>query len=117
MGIGLGSYYDDVWLLLTGVPEGPSLHNFYITLLLKGGLVLTVLYGWYVISIGRAFVKLRKNAAERSDAYTTSGLALLIGMLLFQIPYGANTYLMIFIGSLLALVLANIREEDQGVRT
>ncbi len=116
MGIGLGNYFVDVWLLLTGQPEGPSLHNFYITLLLKGGVVLTVLYGWYVFSIGWAFIKLRKNTASRSDAFTTLGLAILVGMLVFQIPYGASTVLMLFIGSLLALGLVNIRENSQGIQ-
>lgn len=117
MGIGLGNYYGDVWLLLTGEPEGPSLHNLYITLLLKGGLVLTVLYGWYVFSIGRAFIKLRKDTTPRSDAFTTLGLAILVGMLLFQIPYGVSMVLMLFIGSLLALALASIREIGQGIQS
>jgi O-antigen ligase len=114
MGIGLGTYYDDVWRLLTGVPKGPSLHNFYITLLLKGGIILAILYGWYVLSIARTYIHLRKKVAGRWDVYTTLGIALLIGTLVYQVPYGASLYLLVFTGSLLALGLASIRENAQG---
>ena len=117
MGIGLGSYFGEVWILISGEPEGPSLHSFYISLLFKGGLVLTTLYGWYVLSIGWAFIRLRKNVEPRFDAFITLGLAVLIGALVFQIAYGVSLVLMVFTGALLALGLADIRENGQGIRT
>ena len=117
MGIGLGSYFDEVWIILTGKPESASLHNFYMILLLKGGVVLAVLYGWYVYSICWTFTKLRKDASPRSHTFNTLGLAILVGTLAYQIPYGPYVVLMLFIGSLLALALASHRENAQGIQT
>lgn len=118
VGIGLGTHYDDVWTLLRGRSGGgPSLHNFYMTLLLKGGLVLTVIYSWYVYSICSAFAKLRKNASPRSHTFNTLGLAILVGTLVYQIPYSPNTALMLSLSSLLALALASHRENADGIQT
>jgi len=109
MGIGLGRYSDDVWLLLDSPPKGPNLHNFYISLLLKGGVVLAVLYGWYMVNLGWAFVKLRKDVAPRWHVVFVLGLASLFGMLVFQIAYGVSGVFMLFVGALLAFVLASNR--------
>ena len=117
MGVGLGQYSEDVWVLLENAPPGVSLHNFYLTLLLKGGVILTVLYGWYVLNLGSTFVKLRKDVAPRVHAIFPLGLAILAGMLAFQIAFNISEDLMLFTGVLLALVLANIREDGQGIQS
>ena len=117
MGIGLGQYSEDVWLVMGSPREGASLHNFYVTLLLKGGVVLTVLYGWYVLSMGWAFVKLRKDVSSHSHRFFVLGLASLVGMLAFQVAYGVPDEFMLVIGGLLALLMAGNQVNGKGFQS
>jgi O-antigen ligase len=94
-------------------PVNPHLHNVPMQIAAERGIPALAVFLWFVISLGRALMRMFRSGANR--VLSATGIASLVAMLaagMFEYNFGDSEFLMLFL-VLITLPFAALRGEPR----
>jgi len=89
-------------------------HNYYVVLLLRGGLIQIAVVGWLLVSARRTLLR---RMRDRSDGFAPALAAMFVALVVYWITYSIETPQLLVIGPVLAAMASDRVRRDTAQAT